>query len=163
MKTTKKGFTLIELIVVIAIIAVLAAILVPAMLGYIRKSKVSSANSAAATLYKGINTALTELDEAGGFFTDGASITDLADTHVTGYTYPTGTSFQSSVLKFAKIDVTQPFAYGVLDGACVSAAYCPNTTYTGTYPSGIVTADNYETYKGDAVTANTAAYNKATT
>lgn len=33
----KKGFTLVELVVVIAIIGVLAAILVPTMMSYIRK------------------------------------------------------------------------------------------------------------------------------
>ena len=46
------GFTLVELIVVIAIIGVLAAILIPSMLGYVNKSKVSSVNSNAKTLSK---------------------------------------------------------------------------------------------------------------
>ena len=58
----KKGFTIIELVVVIAIIGVLAAILVPVLLGVTIRANVGSANSTAAEMKKQIGYFLTMAD-----------------------------------------------------------------------------------------------------
>ena len=156
MKTTKKkGFTLIELIVVIAIIGVLAAILVPTMLGYVKKSKISSANSSASSVYKAINSALTELDEegvdVGGLWIlkwDGSKwATDLSS----GLSSTAGEGrFDKKVANFFEdISKMNDGLAAIKGGSCIAVAVASDSTYTGTYPGGLVTTDTYEAYSGD--------------
>ena len=137
---TRKGFTLIELIVVIAIIGVLAAILVPSMLGYIRKSKINAANSTAAQVHKAANTALTELDEEGGTMPADGPTTHNKGDGMTG-------DFLEKIGKYMDDADKCDFAVQVHMGSCVAAAASQDGKYYGTYPAGLVTSDNYDTLK----------------
>ncbi|MBQ3116520.1 MAG: type II secretion system protein [Clostridia bacterium] len=59
-KNNKKGFTIVELVIVIAVIAILAAVLIPTFSGIVKKSRISSDT----TLVRNINTALaTEIEK----------------------------------------------------------------------------------------------------
>lgn len=51
-KMNKKGFTIVELVIVIAVIAILAAVLIPTFSGVIEKANQSAAMQYAASLYK---------------------------------------------------------------------------------------------------------------
>lgn len=156
MKTTKKGFTLIELIVVIAIIGVLAAILVPTMLGYVKKSKLSSATTTASSVQKAINTALVEMDEEGSLataFPNGVTATGEDVTYkASGGQWADDTTTFGKKVKNYFSDITKVTAAQarIKGGSCVAVAV-QSGGYYGTVPTGVVTTDNY-----DSMTISTA-------
>ena len=59
MRNKKKGFTLVELIVVIAIIGVLAAIIVPTTLHFVNQGRQEAANTELSEVRNAVNNGLT--------------------------------------------------------------------------------------------------------
>lgn len=71
MKNNKKGFTLVELIVVLVILAILAALLIPALTGYIDKAK---EKSIVAETRQVVMAAQTLVDESYGTKVEGVAV-----------------------------------------------------------------------------------------
>ena len=60
MKENKKGFTLVELVVVITIVGILESIIVPSILHYVRKARVAAAIADTRTIKMAIETSLVD-------------------------------------------------------------------------------------------------------
>lgn len=75
MKNDNKGFSLIELIVVIAIMAILVGALAPQLIKYIDKSRVAADQQALGAVYTAVQTAIMDPDVDYSVPSTGASFT----------------------------------------------------------------------------------------
>ena len=143
-----KGFTLIELIVVIAIIVVIAAILVPSMMGYVGDSKLSTANANAKLVYTNTATYATKCEVAGYPMNAACTIataTSLQEANVTGQVaaptvQPTGTDLTNALKQLMGSSTTAAGVFKVdvnASGTPTFAAWAKTADdqYVGAYPN----------------------------
>ena len=143
----KKGFTLIELIVVIAIIGVLAAVLVPALLGWVKKSKITAANAAASEVVKSMNAILADDAQYDSFsaLTDGEyGFKIKVGTSIEEVTDDENNKLSDYISTYNDSLASEKFAIYVKDGVVVAAA-TKNGKYFGTFPA-VLTNKNYDAY-----------------
>ena len=149
-----KGFTLIELIVVIAIIGVLAAILVPSMIGYVGQSKLSTANSNAKLAYTNSATYCTNCEVAGYTVVSGSATYNLAGGSAGQAYSKNGSELSQALVSLMGGSATSGVATVVISEAGVpeKTAWAKTTSdkYVGGYPVA-ATAEKNSTASGETV------------
>ena len=124
----KKGFTLVELIVVLVILAILAALLIPALTGYIDKAKQKSITAETRQV---VMAAQTLVDEA---YAKPETTTTTTITVTKDKTATNNISF-ADVAELAEVKADNITSVGVSAGKITSVVYT-NGGLTCTYTAG---------------------------
>ena len=82
-KNSKRGFTLVELIVVLVILAILAALLIPALTGYINKARKSQVVAETRALTQAVQTEMSTLYSCNLTYREEPPLKFLHSFHVT--------------------------------------------------------------------------------
>ncbi len=121
MKNMQKGFTLIELMIVVAIIAILAAIAIPAYQDYVIRSQVSEG----ATLTDGAKTAISEFYANRGHFPTNNESAGLAPAASISGTYVTSVNVAGTPGRIVAT-FSQPKANSAITGKKFVLSAFPN-------------------------------------
>ncbi|MFA9379674.1 MAG: type II secretion system protein [Acetanaerobacterium sp.] len=126
-----RGFTLIELIVVIAILGILIAILVPSMVGFIRSARETAVKAEAKTVYTSVQAYITtdklvNADADTDMELDGSNCITLLEA---------ADLVDSSQLSDETPDITITMED---DGVTIETFTYATTEYTVTFPAGTV-------------------------
>jgi type IV pilus assembly protein PilA len=120
MKQIQKGFTLIELMIVVAIIGILAAVAIPAYQDYTIKAKMQEGPSLASPIFTAMGAACSDGSIASGNAPTFASLGMTAG--------PTGNYLQSVTLGGTMAAPTVTLAYNAIGNGVASGQ---NVVYTG--------------------------------
>ena len=128
-KMNKKGFTIVELVIVIAVIAILAGVMIPTFGGIIKTANESNVKSAAAATFKD----LYAVDLADGAVDKSGTDSDVAAVIASDYTKQNELTVTYTVdadgkITFTYIDVVKKIKVVTEDN-------CANWTVTNPYPA----------------------------
>lgn len=110
-KNNKKGFTLVELIVVLVILAILAALLIPALTGYIDKAKEKQIVAETRQIVMAAQTLVDE--EYAKLDVNGTGILFSDDNRPTGSDTPAAkTIYKDDISGLAEVTITKLYSSG---------------------------------------------------